>query len=192
MHVQTVFTVGHSTHPIEDFVAILRAHGVEHVIDVRRFPMSRRNPQFNKDALAKALVSARVGYEHLPELGGLRPARKDSANTGWRNVSFRGFADYMQTSEFDRALGRLIESAGSGRVAIMCAEAVPWRCHRSLIADALVARGIAVEEILNATRAQAHQLTPFAKVDGSRVTYPQALSLWGGSDSLFENTDSRD
>jgi len=165
-----VLTVGHSTRTIDELIELLQAHGVTRLVDVRTIPRSSHNPQFNRDALPKSL--APIAYTHTPELGGLRRARKDSPNTGWRNLSFRGFADYMQTPEFERGLEQLIELAAAERVAIMCAESVPWRCHRSLIADALVARGIPVEEILSATRAQPHPLTPFARVEGSRVTYP--------------------
>jgi uncharacterized protein (DUF488 family) len=167
-----VSTVGHSTRSIEEFVNLLASHNIQRIVDVRTMPRSRRNPQFNKEAMPQTLGQAQIGYTHIPELGGLRRARPDSINTGWRNLSFRGFADYMQTPEFEAGLERLIELAGTGRVAIMCAEAVRWRCHRSLIADALVSRGIPVEEILAAGRSQPHQLTPFAKVDGARVTYP--------------------
>lgn len=143
------------------------------VVDVRTIPRSRHNPQFNGDTLPDALRAAGIAYSHLRALGGLRHTRKDSPNTGWRNSSFRGYADYMQTSEFDEALSELVEFARHDRVAIMCAEAVPWRCHRSLIADALSARGITVEHIMTETRRDPHQLTPFAKIDGARVTYPE-------------------
>jgi uncharacterized protein (DUF488 family) len=165
-----VLTVGHSTRTIEEFVALLRAQGVTRLVDVRKIPRSRHNPQFNHDTLAQAV--APIGYTHMPELGGLRHTRKDSINTAWRNLSFRGFADYMQTAEFELALQKLIAMAAGNRIAILCAEAVPWRCHRSLIADALTARGIAVEDIITGPRAQPHKITPFAKVEGTRVTYP--------------------
>lgn len=169
-----VFTIGHSTRSIEDFIRILQGHGVEHVVDVRTIPRSRHNPQFNADALPASLRPAGIGYEHAPGLGGLRHAARDSINNGWRNSSFRGYADYMQTSQFAKALERLVRLAGRGHVAIMCAEAVPWRCHRSLIADALVARGIAVAHLMSPTRSQPHALTPFAKVNGPQITYPSA------------------
>jgi uncharacterized protein (DUF488 family) len=168
----TVSTIGHSTHPIEEFIRILEAHGIRRLVDVRTIPKSRRNPQFNKENLAVSLHAAGIDYRHLPGLGGLRHARKDSMNTGWRNASFRGYADYMQTPEFDENLNRLMELASETPTAIMCAEAVPWRCHRSLIADALVARGIVVLEILGIAKAQLHVMTPFARVEGLRVTYP--------------------
>src|SRR6185312_590715 len=167
-----VFTIGHSTRSIEIFIEMLKAHGVKRLADVRTIPRSRRNPQFNRDALPETLLQAGIGYTHMEELGGLRHARKDSLNTGWHNASFRGFADYMQTPEFEAALKTLIQTAKREQVAIMCAEAVPWRCHRSLIGDALQARGIVVEDIMSATKTQAHELTSFATVTGSHVTYP--------------------
>jgi len=165
-----VLTVGHSTRTIDELIELLQAQGVTRLVDVRTIPRSRHNPQFNRDALAKSL--APISYTHTPELGGLRHARKDSPNTGWRNLSFRGFADYMLTAEFEQALHKLIEMAGRDRIAILCAEAVPWRCHRSLIADALAARGIPVEEVIGGSRTQPHKITPFAKVEGTRITYP--------------------
>ena len=165
-------TIGHSTRPIEEFIGILAAHGVQQLVDVRTVPRSRHNPQFNRETLPASLEAAGIRYRHMPGLGGLRHARKDSINTGWRNASFRGFADYMKTPEFRASLAELIELAGEGPSAIMCAEAVQWRCHRSLIADALSARGVAVEHIQNERRATAHAMTPFAKVDGTEVTYP--------------------
>src|SRR5665213_2784055 len=146
-----VFTIGHSTRSIETFIDMLKAHRVKRLVDVRTIPRSRHNPQFNRDALPETLLQAGIGYTHMEELGGLRHARKDSLNTGWHNASFRGFADYMQTPEFRKNLDDLIELARSEPIAIMCAEAVPWRCHRSLIADALLARGIEVREITSAT-----------------------------------------
>lgn len=167
-----IFTIGHSTHPIDQFVHLLHTHGVEQLIDIRTVPRSRTNPQFNRDTLPGSLQAAGIGYLHMPALGGLRRARADSPNTAWRNASFRGYADYMQTPEFAAAIESLIELAGGRQVAIMCAEAVPWRCHRSLVADALSARGIPVEDILSAGRRQPHKLTPFARVEGTRVWYP--------------------
>jgi uncharacterized protein (DUF488 family) len=165
-----VLTIGHSTHPIEEFLAMLEAHGVRTLTDVRRIPRSRHNPQFNNDALPHSLAARGITYIHMPELGGLRRPRPDSVNTAWRNASFRGFADYMQTPEFAAALSRLIE-IGAAPAAIMCAEAVPWRCHRSLLADALTARGIPVEHILSASTRKSHQLTPFAGLHGDTITY---------------------
>lgn len=167
-----VFTIGHSTRSIEIFIEMLKAHGVKRLVDVRTIPRSRHNPQFNRDALPVTLLQAGIGYTHMEELGGLRHARKPSLNTGWHNTSFRGFADYMQTPDFDASLKILIQASKREQVAIMCAEAVPWRCHRSLIGDALQARGIAVEDIMSATRTQEHELTSFATVIGSHVTYP--------------------
>jgi len=165
-------TIGHSTRTIEEFVRLLQAHAVTRVVDVRTVPRSRHNPQFNRDTLPASLESAGVGYIHMAELGGLRHTTRDSINTGWRNGSFRGYADYMQTAEFGEAIERLIEVMHQDRVAVMCAEAVPWRCHRSLIADALLVRGIRSEEIVSPIRTQVHVLTPFAKVIGSRIFYP--------------------
>jgi uncharacterized protein (DUF488 family) len=171
-----VLTVGHSTRPIEAFVELLRAHLVTQLIDVRTVPRSRHNPQFNADALPDSLAAVNIGYEHAPGLGGFRRTTPESPNAGWRNLSFRGYADYMQTAEFADNLARLIELARRSQVALMCAEAVPWRCHRSLIADALVVHGVATCEIVNPTRLQPHKLTPFARVCGQEITYPVARS----------------
>ena len=168
----TIFTIGHSTRPIEEFIGMLQAHGIQQLVDVRTIPKSRRVPQFNQDALAAKLEAAGIRYVHLKELGGLRHAKKDSINLGWRNASFRGYADYMGTEEFRAALGRLQELAQTKRTAIMCAEAVPWRCHRSLIGDALLVRGVRVEDIFSATSRRPHEMTPFARVRGTEVTYP--------------------
>ena len=168
----SIATIGHSTHPIEEFIGILEAHGIRQLVDVRTMPCSRRVPQFNKENLSASLPASGITYRHMPGLGGLRHPKRDSTNTGWRNASFRGYADYMQTPEFRENLEKLIDYAGPARTAIMCAEAVPWRCHRSLIADALVAREIQVIEILGAKQSRPHVLTPFAQVKGSEVTYP--------------------
>jgi uncharacterized protein (DUF488 family) len=167
-----VLTIGHSNRTWKDFLELLRAHHVKRVIDVRSIPRSRHNPQFNRVTLSKKLRAARIGYVHLRKLGGLRHARPDSPNMGWRNASFRGFADYMQTSDFEAGLHRLMKLAGQKRSAIMCAEAVPWRCHRSLIADALTVRGIQVGDIMSMKRSQVHSLIPFGRVQGHRITYP--------------------
>jgi uncharacterized protein (DUF488 family) len=167
-----VLTIGHSTRAIEEFIGLLQAHAVSRVVDVRTVPRSRHNPQFNKDSLPEPLKKAGLGYVHMPGLGGLRHAKRDSPNLGWRNASFRGYADYMQTPEFAESLEELIQLASQGRIALMCAEAVPWRCHRSLIADALTVRGIRTEDIMSPTRRQIHTLTPFAKVRGTEITYP--------------------
>ena len=169
-----VLTVGHSTRTIEDFVQLLKAHGVTHIADVRTIPRSRHNPQFNAESLPESLKEAGIGYFQIPGLGGLRHANRASVNMGWRNASFRGFADYMQTPAFENALKELIGLAKQRRVALMCAEAVPWRCHRSPIADALLVRGIRTEHIMSTTKRPAHTLTPFAKVQGPRLTYPPA------------------
>ena len=169
----TILTIGHSTHPIDEFIALLKAHAVEELIDIRTVPRSRHNPQFNRDTLPASLVAAGIGYRHMPGLGGLRHARADSVNTAWRNASFRGYADYMQTPEFEAALEELIATAAEKRVAIMCAEAVEFRCHRSLVADALAARGIEVEHIHSIRKAKPHRMTPFAEVHGTQVTYPE-------------------
>ena len=168
----TVFTIGHSTRPLAEFIEMLRVHGVRRVVDVRSIPRSRHNPQFNRETLARRLRAARIGYVHLKKLGGLRHAKADSANLGWHNASFRGFADYMQTDEFSTGLARLEKLAAEKPTAIMCAEAVPWRCHRSLIADALVVRKIPVEDIMSVARTQEHEITPFARVRGLKITYP--------------------
>jgi uncharacterized protein (DUF488 family) len=162
---------------MESLVQMLRAHDIATLIDVRTIPRSAHNPQFNRQTLPGPLAEASIGYVHAPELGGLRRPRRDSINTAWRNTGFRGYADYMQTPEFDRALDALIARAECERVAIMCAEAVPGRCHRSLIADALTAGGARVEHILSAERADPHAVTRFARIDGARVMYPAAESL---------------
>ena len=167
-----VYTIGHSTRPIDEFITLLHDAGVSLVADIRTIPRSRHNPQFEGDALRAALGADGIGYAHLPALGGLRHARRDSPNAGWRNVSFRGFADYMQTPEFEAGLAELRALASQHVVALMCAEAVPWRCHRSLVADALTARGADVEHITGAGRTSPHHITPFAQVEGTRITYP--------------------
>ena len=167
-----MLTIGHSNRSLEAFLDVLRARGVERVVDVRTIPRSRHNPQFNRETLPCSLKGVKIGYLHMKGLGGLRRARPDSVNVGWRNASFRGFADYMQTAEFGVALKRLMTVALEKRVALMCAEAVPWRCHRSLIADALVVRDLHVEHIMNRTHAHPHAVTPFARVSGTRITYP--------------------
>jgi uncharacterized protein (DUF488 family) len=167
-----VLTIGHSTRTIEQFIGLLQAHGATCVVDVRTVPRSGHNPQFNKDSLPGSLKKVGLEYIHIPGLGGLRHARRDSPNAGWRNVSFRGYADYMQTPEFTESLEELIRLARGGRVAMMCAEALPWRCHRSLVADALLVRGISTEDIMSETQRRVHTLTPFAKVQGVEITYP--------------------
>jgi uncharacterized protein (DUF488 family) len=160
---------------VKDFVALLLAHSVKQLIDVRTIPRSRHNPQFNRDRLPRPLQKAGIRYRHMAGLGGLRHARRDSINAGWRNASFRGFADYMQTLEFEEALDQLIHLAQKRRTAIMCAEAVPWRCHRSMIGDALLVRGLRVDEITSRTRTRPHTLTAWARVKGKQLTYPANL-----------------
>ena len=180
----TIWTIGHSTRPIDEFIDVLRAHEIRLLVDVRTIPHSRHNPQFNTDTLAESLRKAGLVSLHMPTLGGLRKARKDSINHGWRNAGFRGYADYMQTAEFWNALEELMMQGRQDRSAIMCAEAVPWRCHRSLIADALVTRGWMVRNIVSAAEAQPHQLTSFAKIEDSVLTYP-ALSDPSSPPRLF-------
>ena len=167
-----VLTIGHSNRSLEDFLQLLRTHRVTLIVDVRKMPGSRKNPQFNHDALAQSLHGAGIDYVHIPGLGGLRRRTPDSPNTGWRNASFQAYADYMLTDEFKKSLEELLQRAQDERAALLCAEAVPWRCHRSLIADALVVRGIPVEDIFTAARTQSHVLHSFAHVDGTRITYP--------------------
>jgi uncharacterized protein (DUF488 family) len=169
---QAIFTIGHSTRTFDQFLELLEAHGIERVIDIRTIPRSRRNPQYSLDMLGPALEAAGIKYVHLKELGGLRRAKPDSQNAGWRNASFRGYADYMATPEFEIALSRAIALSQAKPSALMCAEAVPWRCHRSLVADALAARKFAVKHIMSAKLANEHELAPFAKVRGQKVTYP--------------------
>jgi uncharacterized protein (DUF488 family) len=171
-----VLTIGHSTRTLEEFIGLLRAHEATWVVDVRTVPRSRHNPQFNEASLPGSLKNAGLGYVHMPGLGGLRHAKRDSLNQGWRNSSFRGYADYMQTPEFEQSLDELVRLANRERIALMCAEAVPWRCHRSLIADALLVRGIRSEDIMGPDRRQVHTLTPFAHVQGATITYPADAS----------------
>jgi uncharacterized protein (DUF488 family) len=171
----TLWTVGHSTRTIEDTVSLLRTHHIQILVDVRTVPRSRHNPQFNRDTFGPALTQAGFLYRHEPELGGLRKSRPDSVNVGWKNAAFRGYADYMQTDQFWTALDRLMEQARLTPTAIMCAEAVPWRCHRSLIADALLSRNWSVRHILSPNKVAIHVLTTFAKIDQGRLTYPRPM-----------------
>jgi len=171
-----VYTIGHSTRTSDSFVELLKAHGITLVADVRTIPRSRHNPQFNLDTLPEVLKVAGIEYIHLSGLGGLRHARADSPNTGWRNSSFRGFADHMQTPEFSVNLDQLIDLAHHHTTVLMCAEAVPWRCHRSLIADALTVRGIVVRDIVSKTSCKTHSITGWADVRGSTITYPPATT----------------
>jgi uncharacterized protein (DUF488 family) len=167
-----IYTVGHSTRRIEEFIALLKAHRIKEIVDIRTIPKSRHNPQFAADALKSALAKEGIGYEHLRELGGLRRPKQESKNRGWRNESFRGFADYMATPEFAAGLRKLEEIASRRRTAIMCAEAVPWRCHRSLVADALIVKGWRVLDIMSETSAPGHKQTPFLHLENGRITYP--------------------
>jgi uncharacterized protein (DUF488 family) len=167
-----LFTIGHSTHSIEDFIALLTTHGIRHLVDVRSIPKSRHVPQFNSEALAVSLGAANIDYTHLKDLGGRRHSRKDSINTGWRNTSFRGYADYMATPQFAEGLHALMQIADTTPTAIMCAEAVPWRCHRSLIADALILKGWQVRDIISAAPAAEHKTTPFLVAVNGQPTYP--------------------
>lgn len=169
---KVLFTIGHSTHSIDEFLGLLNAHQVRHLVDVRSIPKSRHVPQFNSESLASSLNAGGIAYTHLKALGGRRHSRKDSINTGWRNASFRGYADYMATPQFAEGLAALIEIASTTPTAIMCAEAVPWRCHRSLIADALILKGWDVRDILSSAPTPQHKLTPFLKVVNGRPTYP--------------------
>jgi uncharacterized protein (DUF488 family) len=170
---RTIYTIGHSTHTIEEFIAMLQAHSIQELVDVRTVPRSRHNPQFGTDELAASLRQAGIGYTHLAKLGGLRRTTKDSVNTGWQNSSFRGYADYMATPEFRDGLEQLQRLAKTKTVAIMCAEAVPWRCHRSLTSDALTTLGWQVLHITSKKSAKPHELTPFLKVQDGNLTYPE-------------------
>jgi uncharacterized protein (DUF488 family) len=184
----TVFTIGHSTRAIEVFIELLKVNGVRQVLDIRTIPKSRRNPQFNDDSLAESLKSAGIRYAHLKELGGLRHATPESINLGWHNASFRGYADYMLTADFADALDRAIVLTQKAPSALMCAEAVPWRCHRSLVADALLVRGIRVLEIISTAEPKEHELTSFACVNGTNITYPrEQRSLLDPADQCAKN-----
>jgi len=168
-----VFTIGHSTHPIAEFIDILKAYDIETLVDIRTIPRSRHNPQFSQDTLARSLKCGGIAYCYMKDLGGLRHANPNSPNMGWRNASFRGYADYMQTEAFEQALEKLIALAAISRTAIMCAEAVPWRCHRSLVGDALTVREIPVIDIMTAQKSTPHKLTKFAQVKGHKILYPK-------------------
>jgi uncharacterized protein (DUF488 family) len=170
--INTLLTIGHSTHPIDEFIQLLKDHGVKEIVDVRSIPKSRHCPQFNSEPFEESLWKAGIGYTHIEKLGGLRHSKKDSVNLGWRNASFRGFADYMATPEFSEGLDELTRIARMRRVAIMCAEAVPWRCHRSLIADAMSGKGWEVRDILSSNAPTEHRLTPFLRVVDGQLTYP--------------------
>jgi uncharacterized protein (DUF488 family) len=170
----TVWTIGHGTRPADELVGLLTAHGIAVLADVRTVPRSRRNPQFNRETLPGTLAAAGLQYVHLPQLGGLRRARPDSVNTAWRNASFRGYADYMLTEAFAAGVDELLRLAAHAPTAIMCAETIPWRCHRSLIADALLVRGVEVRHLGAGAAIDSHRLTPFARVEHGRITYPAA------------------
>jgi uncharacterized protein (DUF488 family) len=174
---KTIFTIGHSTRTLDELVELLRAHGVRAVADVRQIPKSRRLPHFNAESLAVELPLNRIEYHPFKEIGGRRHARRDSPNTGWRNESFRGYADFMQTPQFLAGLTRLMELARHIPTATMCAEAVPWRCHRSLIADALTARGVEVRHVMTREKADLHKMTEFAVVEGTNLWYPEGGQL---------------
>jgi uncharacterized protein (DUF488 family) len=169
---QTIYTIGHSTRPIAEFMALLKANGVTQLVDIRTVPRSRYNPQYEQAALQKSLPAAGIDYVYMKDLGGLRPKVKNSVNMGWRNESFRNYADYMQTPEFAAALDELVMLAKKQPTAICCAEAVPWRCHRSLVGDALLGRNIDVQDIMSETSIKPHALTSFAKIDGTHIIYP--------------------
>lgn len=168
----TIYTIGHSTREIDDFIGLLKSFSIERLVDIRTLPGSKRYPQFNSENLTVSLKATDIDYVYIKELGGLRKRVTDSANLGWRNLSFRNYADYMQTNGFKTGLDRLIQLATDQTSAIMCAEAVPWRCHRSLVTDALLVRHIEVRHIMNSTKAEPARLTSFAQVNGQEITYP--------------------
>jgi Uncharacterized conserved protein len=169
-----LWTLGHSTHSIEEFLELLRAHGIRQLVDIRTLPGSRRHPQFNQENLEASLGAANIKYRHMKGLGGLRKPKADSINTGWKNSGFRGYADYMQTAEFEEQLKRLLEWSEELPTAVMCAEALPWKCHRSLLADALDAHKVEVRHIMSKTQATPHHRTKFAKVKKGKLSYPPA------------------
>lgn len=170
-----VFTIGHSTREIEEFIELLKLHKITQLVDIRTIPKSRHNPQYNQDELAKSLKQKGIDYVYMKSLGGLRPAVKDSVNGAWRNKSFRNYADYMQSDEFKQGLDDLMKLSRRNTTAIMCAEAVPWRCHRSLVADALLVHDIPVDEIISSGNTRPHKLTEFAVVEGRKITYPKPV-----------------
>ena len=169
-----LFTIGHSTREINEFIELLNSHAITQLVDIRTIPKSRHNPQYGQDQLEKSLEERGIKYVYLKELGGLRPAVKNSTNDAWYNKSFRNYADYMQSDEFEQGLNELIGLSQKATTAIMCAEAVPWRCHRSLVSDALLARDIPVEEIIGSGNTRPHTMTPFAVVDGAKIHYPKS------------------
>ncbi|MEO8626489.1 MAG: DUF488 domain-containing protein [Betaproteobacteria bacterium] len=177
MDTPLICTIGHSNRPLDTFVQLLRSNEVVRVLDVRTVPRSRHNPQFNRDTFPESLNAVQIGYNHLASLGGLRHARPDSLNSGWHNLSFRGYADYMQSAEFAENVQWVAELASTERCVLMCAEAVPWRCHRSMIGDALLVRGVRVEDIIGPKGRKPHVLTAFAHVDGVQITYPPPADM---------------
>lgn len=170
----TIYTIGHSTRSAEEFIGLLQQYDIAQLVDIRTIPKSLHNPQYGQENLKASLAEAGIEYVYMKALGGLRPAVKNSTNDAWRNKSFRNYADYMQTAEFEKGLEELVALSKGKTTAIMCAEAVPWRCHRSLVADALLVRGIPVCEIIGATSAREHKLTSFALVKGNSITYPKS------------------
>lgn len=168
----TIYTIGHSTRPIEEFINLLQAQQITQLVDIRTIPRSRHNPQYEQETLRQSLAGAGIEYLHMKQLGGLRSSRRDSVNMGWHNESFRNYADYMQTPEFAQGIDGLLEVSKAGSTAIMCAEAVPWRCHRSLVGDALLVRGVSVLDIIGPSAPKEHKLTSFAVVDGLKISYP--------------------
>jgi uncharacterized protein (DUF488 family) len=174
-HPVTIYTVGHSTRSLADFVALIAAHGIRQLVDIRSIPRSRRHPHFSQDALSASLRDAGVVYRHAPALGGMRKPRSDSRNTAWKVVGFRGYADFMETTAFQGALDELVEASRTTSTAVMCAEAVWWQCHRQLVADALVARGVDVRHIMTPSTAPAHSLTDFAQIEDERVSYRRLI-----------------
>lgn len=167
-----LYSIGHSTRSWADLLELLRAFEVSAVADIRTVPRSARHPQFNRELLSKRLPQHQVEYVHIPQLGGLRRAKRDSVNGAWENASFRGYADHMLSDEFEQGLQRLLELCQRDATAMMCAEAVPWRCHRTLVADAVVARGARVDHILSSSSLRPHHFTKFARVEGEHVWYP--------------------
>ncbi|MGB7946270.1 MAG: DUF488 domain-containing protein [Candidatus Binatia bacterium] len=182
----SIYSIGHSTRSLDGFLELIERFRIQLLLDIRTIPRSRHVPQFNSASLERALQNHRVGYRHVKRLGGLRKPIHDSPNTGWRNLSFRGFADYMQTADFKKGLSGLLDLAAEKKVALMCAEAVPWRCHRSLISDSLLIRGIEVLHIISAKSVRLHELTPFVAVKGDRITYPKIADE--GLPALVKNT----
>ncbi len=177
MNKPLIYTIGHSTHPIDEFIDLIKTYKIKQLIDVRTIAKSRHNPQFNEENLSKSLKNAKIIYSRNEGLGGLRSTKKDSINVGWRNASFRGYADYMQSEEFSAALELLIKAAEKKMTVIMCAEVLPWRCHRSMIADALIKKKWEVRDIMNKTSAQIHKLTSFAKTKKGKLYYPEIKEL---------------